>query len=580
MKPAAWRLLLLAICAFVAAFTAYDLLFGIGFGSTLTGITPVAGLWGNNLVPATVPFHMCVLSIDPGGASDLAGIRAGDLIDLRENSPLERFWLLGQPLTGRPVSLTIERGSMRKRVTVTPQTLSPIRRDFVAPVLFGSLWLILFAGVIAWRRSDVRVMRLLCLILIVYGLREATDPRWTSSPSVWIMASLATTHTLGTLVVALWAACAACFGPALSRLRLNATRLCYALVAVSIAIGLAKVYSVLTLQLDPSIFGSTVAALPFVAALAVAVACTALAINAAGGIERQRVIWSLVPVAVLIIIGAGADAAQSLVPSYEVAFYFQYVAGVFYLVVPLVLTYVALNRRLLDVGFVVNRAAVFAIVSAIVIGSFILVEWAASTWIVNESHATSTIVGMVVALALGLSLRYIHGFADKFVDNVFFRTRHENEAALRRFAHEAAYITDRTTLLDRAIRAVKASTAGAEASIITFDDDHATIDENDPALVSLRAWHKPVELAEFPESALRGQVAFPMVSRGRLYGVLVCGTRADNEAYAPDERDALVELANGVGSALGVLALERGDTLTNAVSELRIAIHELRELKT
>ncbi len=38
-------------------------------------------------------------------------------------------------------------------------------------------------------------------------------------------------------------------------------------------------------------------------------------------------------------------------------------------------------RRLIDVGFFLNRAAVFTIVSAIVIGAFVLAEWAANAWL-------------------------------------------------------------------------------------------------------------------------------------------------------------------------------------------------------
>ena len=39
-----------------------------------------------------------------------------------------------------------------------------------------------------------------------------------------------------------------------------------------------------------------------------------------------------------------------------------------------------------------------------------------------------------LALALGLSMRFLHHRVDSFVDSVFFRKRHDNERALRRFA--------------------------------------------------------------------------------------------------------------------------------------------------
>ena len=61
------------------------------------------------------------------------------------------------------------------------------------------------------------------------------------------------------------------------------------------------------------------------------------------------------------------------------------------------------------------------------------------------------------------------------------------------------------------------------------------------------------DLNLFPGSQLRGEFAFPMTSRGELVGVLVCAPKRDGEAYAPDESEALLALAHGVGTALDTL---------------------------
>jgi hypothetical protein len=260
-------------------------------------------------------------------------------------------------------------------------------------------------------------------------------------------------------------------------------------------------------------------------------------------------------------------------------------------IAPLVLTYAALNRRLIDVGFFLNRTVVFAIVSSIVIGTFIVVEWAVGEWLVNASHVTSAIVGMVVALALGLSMRYIHRYVDRFVDNVLFRQRHEDETALRRFAHEAAYINDRASLLDRTLKTVRDHTTAETSDILLrngsadyvwiSDPAGMEISENDPAIVVLRAWGKPVDLHEVRESTLRGELAFPMASRGHLVGALICGPKRDGEAYAPDETEALAALAHGVGSALDVLDAGRekasGATMAELVELVRALPDALAE---
>ncbi|HVA29356.1 MAG TPA: hypothetical protein VNF68_14340, partial [Candidatus Baltobacteraceae bacterium] len=317
-----------------------------------------------------------------------------------------------------------------------------------------------------------------------------------------------------------------------------------------------------------------------------ALLCSVLAIVEARGVDRQRTGWLLVPLAVYYGIGGVTTLAFHFL-SYSLLLIIGELYSVVALVTPLVLTYAALNRRLIDVGFVLNRTVVFAIVSTIVIGAFVLVEWAAGAWLVNASHTTSVVVGMVVALVLGLSLRYIHKYVDGFVDRVLFRQRHEDESALRRFAHESAYINDAATLLDRAVATVRNHTTsesadifvrnGATAYVSASNGDAVTISVNDPAIIALSAWGRPVDLHGVAESKLPGELAFPMTSRGRLVGALVCGPKRDGETYAPDESDALLALAHGVGGALDVLGAEAGNSSDSALAELRESIRALSE---
>lgn len=65
---------------------------------------------------------------------------------------------------------------------------------------------------------------------------------------------------------------------------------------------------------------------------------------------------------------------------------------------------------------------------------------------------------------------------------------------------------------------------------------------------------KPVDLCDIKNTELRGEVAFPMISRGLLVGALICGPKRDGQSPAPDESAALVALAHGVGMALDTLS--------------------------
>ena len=83
---------------------------------------------------------------------------------------------------------------------------------------------------------------------------------------------------------------------------------------------------------------------------------------------------------------------------------------------------------------------------------------------------------------------------------------------------------------------------------------------------------------------LSGALALPMLSRGRLLGILVLGERAGGEAYAPDEVEALSQFARGVGSSLDALAGADADsihalreTIARAVATLDATMRSLPE---
>jgi GAF domain-containing protein len=245
-----------------------------------------------------------------------------------------------------------------------------------------------------------------------------------------------------------------------------------------------------------------------------------------------------------------------------------------------------LRRRLLDVDFVINRAAVFAGVSLVVVGIFVLVEFLFNKFLGQASHTTSIIFSIGIALTVGISLQYIHHYVDKIVDRVFFRARHDHEQALRTFAHEAAFITNPDTLLDSAVREVSTHAETDDVSILVRDERGnfttarstngavESVSENDRAILKLRAWHNLIDLGDL-DTVLHGSRAFPLISRGDLLGVLVCGGKRDGQPYAPDENEALSMLARSVGSALDGIRRERRDDLKAAIDDLGVNVSDL-----
>ena len=426
----------------------------------------------------------------------------------------------------------------------------------------GIAWMLAFAAVLAVRCAHDRGARILAGALIGLSFQSLLMPGNWLTPLPWLDALASMLSFACFIAVSLLATYALSFARPPSRDRIMLTWLAYVVAGIVAVLGAARVWSQWTGTFDASspIFVSPLAlfvmnCLPYM----LSVVCGIAAAFAAHASERSRFLWAFVPLA-RTYVGNFADFSV-FYPHFTVA---HVVNNVTAFVAPLGLTYSLLSRRVLDIGFVLNRAAVFSGVSIVLIGAFVLVEWALGEWMSGLSHGTNLAVSATLALGLGLSMRFVHGQVETFVDKVMFRKRRKDEEAIRRMAREAAYITDRDFLLARTASVAERNADATFAKVLLGDTWR---DENDPALVTLRATHDVLDL-HGTGTAFEGDLAFPMVARGRLLGVLLLGPKHSQETFAPDEIDALRDLSHSVAAALDVFALKQTDASIASVAAI------------
>jgi hypothetical protein len=259
-------------------------------------------------------------------------------------------------------------------------------------------------------------------------------------------------------------------------------------------------------------------------------------------------------------------------------------------VMPLGCAYAILRYRLLDIAFVVNRATVFGITSVVVLAALALVDYGlqklVGSWIVQNGAS----VQIALALGIGIATRPLHARIDAIVDDVFFRKRHEALAALKRFAHDVAFIDDGRVAIERSRETVARATefrcaaflSEARGSAFRLVEDRAAdtapeipleIDRNDPCIIRMRSTRESVELRDVT-SAIDGDYAFPMFARNQLLGFLLCTASGSAVTLAPDERAAVAEVARALGLTLDLLRVE---SLEIEVERLKlIALRERR----
>jgi hypothetical protein len=235
------------------------------------------------------------------------------------------------------------------------------------------------------------------------------------------------------------------------------------------------------------------------------------------------------------------------------------------------LAYAIIRRDLFDVGFVINRAAIYTSLTAVLVGAFAGLNW--SIGVLLKQTGLALPVDVILAAAVGLSLNVIQRRVDRNVDRIFFRHRYEAEQRLRRVARALTNVTEAAAisqaLVVEPVEALglhagafyRVSATGAYELVAAHgwpDDAPTEVSAGDPLVLHLSGANEGLRLesvphdAAFPHGAPRPRIAFPMWSRRELIAFAVYSTHRNGALLDPDE----VELIERIAAAATV-ALER-----------------------
>ncbi|HTX03671.1 MAG TPA: GAF domain-containing protein [Candidatus Acidoferrales bacterium] len=515
-----------------------------------------------------------VSTVVPGSAAQRAGLGAGDIID-NSTTPWRVYFERRMARVGQTIALPIIRGGERRTITYTVDkpAPNPLDRSWLglAVVLIG-VGTSLLVGLRCAERSDGRL-----LSLFLGAVAQATAGLWflavcdsPLSAYIWrCYGILVVTTFLNYGLVMLGTS----FPPVTSRLRaaLRHTALPLALIAAGLFMALdfetyfdpAALFASLSINHLPVIlFITQIVADVFIPAVTILGCLIGLARVDAE--HRAQMNW----VAAALVMTQGAWLVQTMAlliaPTHPLPGS-DWLA--LFLNIPLlvILPYVILRHRLVDLSIVVSRAAIFASVSLIVVSAFILGEWFIGNLAQRFVPGTGRDLAgqamlLVLALAIGLSAQRIHAQVDRRLNGVFFAKRARSLANLRRFSQETDVVVKGPSLLKLFYDTVVENTEATYAAIYlrdggTFVLTHGSkndlpqgLDEDDPAVVKLRRWNEAFE-NERSSHPLSEALVIPMMVHGTLFGILVCGPKKERTHFAGEEVDALAHAAHRTGIA-------------------------------
>jgi hypothetical protein len=222
-------------------------------------------------------------------------------------------------------------------------------------------------------------------------------------------------------------------------------------------------------------------------------------------------------------------------------------------IAPGTLAYAVLRHKLFDLGFAVNRTLVYGTVSALLLVSVGLLEYAAKSLVPKIWLQGSAFISAGIAVGLFLVFHRIHHSVEHAIERLFFRKWQVNEAALKRFVAAAAHVEKPEALAGQFESELTRFSGGAGATLYTRTGHGAyasatgeTIDADDPALAAMRAEQSAVVPAEI-QSSLQAALALPMMHQAALAGFVLLGPKPTGEDYRPDEIEVLGWATQQVG---------------------------------
>jgi len=228
--------------------------------------------------------------------------------------------------------------------------------------------------------------------------------------------------------------------------------------------------------------------------------------------------------------------------------------------------YAILRHRVIDLGFAVNRTLVYGVLSTVLLFGFWFCEWGLEEIIPAETREANILISAGIAFAIFLTFHHIRDWVEKAIEHLFFRAWRDNEARLKRFLKEAAFVTRPEALKEAAVTEFARFGQGAAVVLYEADADGMVrvaggspdlperLAVDAPVLVRLRADRDALqEDPALPEGAA---LALPTLYRNELTGVVLLSAKPGETVWRPDEKTLLADAALRIGLDLHALAVE------------------------
>lgn len=246
------------------------------------------------------------------------------------------------------------------------------------------------------------------------------------------------------------------------------------------------------------------------------------------------------------------------------------------LAIPISIGYSIFKYRILDTVFIIKKGLVFGIITAFIVGMYLLLVLALDSVLSQFMPENKQMLTIALIIIVTFSFDFVNKKAKEFVDKQFYRERYNYRKSLLLFSEELPYLDNMRKVIEKIGTSVK-ETMGIDNLNVWFkDDDYYKIlqGEFDEKAGSEKVVHKSdayneafsalfnnnkepkllndiylreLDLTELQKDIIRKEnfvLSIPIYIKDNLIGAMNFGEKPSGKAYSEEDIDLLKTLAS------------------------------------
>ncbi len=246
---------------------------------------------------------------------------------------------------------------------------------------------------------------------------------------------------------------------------------------------------------------------------------------------------------------------------------------------PLVLAYVIVKHRFMDIDVIIKRGVAYALMSGFVVAAYFLLVVGIGKLFLYFTGSTSQIVTIIATLLIAALFNPVKNRIREFVDRSFYPSRFTYRKAIHNFSHQLVRVVDLEKWLklirtfftktmtiypvylywwmpeERKFKLLRLTDeASLNAPAFSRQDQVVKLLEEKQHYVDVSPLHEIPNFLSEDElhkwAKLKAEIVIPLIYKGQLRGFISLGPKAEDEPYFTEDLELIETLSDQINISL------------------------------